>query len=99
MRAGARHDLWCRGALARVWPLLPPRVRSIRWAELRETDRRFRAATVPWPGRGEEEAGEWWRWRVPRLLETEAGDRRERGWPSGWAMMPFPKPDAVRVVG
>ncbi|MGW5637460.1 hypothetical protein [Streptomyces sp. NPDC003832] len=91
------NDIWCRGALARVWPLLPPRVRSLRQPALHELDERFRTATIPWPGRPEE-AGRWWHRRIPRRLEAEADDPRDRGWPSGWAMMCFPKPDEVHVI-
>ncbi|MET9516517.1 hypothetical protein [Streptomyces sp. NPDC002994] len=90
------NDIWCRGELAEVWPLLPPRVRSVRQPELDALDGRFRSATIAWPGRTEER-GVWWKWRIPRLLEAEAGDRCERGWPLGWDMMPFPKPVAVKV--
>ncbi|GLV88424.1 hypothetical protein Slala03_81130 [Streptomyces lavendulae subsp. lavendulae] len=91
------NDIWCRTALAHVWPLLPPRVQSAWQPRLHELDGRFRAATVQWPGRGGDE-GHWWKWRIPRLLEAEAGDPCKGGWPSGWEMMPFPKPDSVQVV-
>ncbi|MEU0395769.1 hypothetical protein ABZ208_23890 [Streptomyces sp. NPDC006208] len=91
------NDIWCRSALARVWTLLPPRVREIRRPELSGLDDRFRAATIPWPGR-DDESGRWWTWRVPRILEAEYDDRCEGGWPLGWDMMPFPKPDSVTVV-
>ncbi|MES5818241.1 hypothetical protein [Streptomyces sp. RG80] len=90
------NDLWCRGALARVWPRLPERVRALRQPELDACDDRFRAATVPWPDRAE--GGRWWDRRIPRRLETEAGQPRRQGWPMGWDMMPFPKPDEVDVV-
>ncbi|MFI1647145.1 hypothetical protein ACH4XT_09400 [Streptomyces avidinii] len=89
-------DIWCRTTLARVWPLLPPRVRSARQPRLHELDERFRAATIGWPDRGGEE--QWWLWRVPRLLVTEPGDPYDGGWPAGWVRMPFPKPDSVRVI-
>lgn len=46
------NDIWCRSALARVWPLLPPRVQFIQQSALHELDERFRAATIQWPGRG-----------------------------------------------
>jgi hypothetical protein len=91
------HDLWCREALAGAWPSLPSRVRAIRQPELDRLDSRFRTATLPWPGRAEE-PGRWWRRRVPRILEAEAGEARRQGWPVGWSMMPFPKPDDVEVV-
>ncbi|MFF2522561.1 hypothetical protein [Streptomyces liangshanensis] len=91
------NDIWCRGALARVWRLLPPRVGSVAEPRLHQLDERFRAATIPWPGRADD-GGRWWTWRIPRLLEAEDGDPCERGWPSGWDMMPFPKPDSVHVV-
>lgn len=91
------NDIWCRSALARVWPLLPPRVQTLRRPELDELDTRFRTATIPWPGQGEE-PGRWWKRRVPRILEAEAGERRWQGWPMGWDVMPFPKPDGVEVV-
>ena len=41
------NDVWCRTALAKVWPLLPTRVRQIRQPELDELDGRFRAVSVP----------------------------------------------------
>ncbi|MFF6776577.1 hypothetical protein ACFY8W_23905 [Streptomyces sp. NPDC012637] len=91
------NDLWCRDALARVWPHLPPRVAALRLPELAELDRRFRAATTSWPGEGDENQ-RWWHRRVPRTLAAEAGGQRLRGWPSGWGMLPFPKPGCVRVV-
>ncbi|WP_405791043.1 hypothetical protein OG753_31585 [Streptomyces sp. NBC_00029] len=90
------NDISCRSTLADVWPLLPPRVRSARQPRLDELDERFRAATIEWPGRGDEE--QWWMWRIPRLLVIEPGDPYEGGWPAGWTMMPFPKPDSVRVI-
>ena len=91
------NDLWCRGALANVWPLLPPRVRSIRQPELDGIDGRYRRATVPWPDRPQHGAG-WWTWRVPRRLEVEASQRRGSDWPWGWETLPFPRPDTVDVV-
>ncbi|MFD7555398.1 hypothetical protein [Streptomyces sp. NPDC059533] len=90
-------DLACRDALGRAWPLLPPRVRAIRRPELDELDGRFRAATVPWPGRPEE-PHQWWRYRIPLVVEAEAGLPRPGGWPLGWEVLPFPKPAGVRVV-
>ncbi|MEU5317526.1 hypothetical protein AB0G67_12480 [Streptomyces sp. NPDC021056] len=90
------NDLWCRGALARVWPRLPERVRALRQPELDAYDDRFRAATVPWPDLAE--GGRWWDRRIPRRLDVEAGEARWQGWPMGWDMMPFPKPDEVDVV-
>lgn len=50
------NDIWCRSALARVWPLLPPRVQFIQQSALHELDGRFRAATIQWPGRGRKRA-------------------------------------------
>ncbi|MGW6599015.1 hypothetical protein [Streptomyces sp. NPDC055036] len=91
------NDIFCRCALARVWPLLPPRVRSSRQTELDGIDGRFREATVSWPVRDADE-GDWWRWRIPRRLEAEAGDPCNQGWPSGWDVMSFPKPDSVQVI-
>ena len=91
------NDIWCRDALARVWPLLPPRVLSIRQPELDGIDERYRRATVPWPDRPEDGAG-WWTWRVPRRLEVEASERRGPDWPLGWETMPFPRPDTVEVI-
>lgn len=46
-----------------------------------------------------EEDSRWWEWRIPRLLLTEDAERLDRGWPVEWSMMPFPKPESVRVVG
>lgn len=91
------NDLWCRSALGRVWPLLPPRVQAIRGPELDRIDDRFRAATIAWPDR-EEEPGQWWMWRIPRVLEAAPGEPRWQGWPMGWDVMPFPKPETVEVV-
>ncbi|MFE5558034.1 hypothetical protein [Streptomyces sp. NPDC056544] len=90
------YEIWCRTRLARVWPLLPPQFRSAQKPALDELDGRFRAATIEWPGRGGEE--QWWLWRFPRLLGVEPGDSYDGGWPAGWVRMPFPKPDAVRVI-
>ncbi|MFD0271586.1 hypothetical protein ACFVGY_34190 [Streptomyces sp. NPDC127106] len=91
------NDLWCRTALAKVWRLLPPRVRTIRQPELDELDARFRTATIPWPDR-DENPHQPWELRIPRILETEPAEGRLRGWPMGWGMLPFPKPDEVEVV-
>ncbi|CAM5544037.1 hypothetical protein [Streptomyces aurantiogriseus] len=91
------NDLFCRTQLAAVWRLLPEKVRTARQAELEALDERFRAATIPFPGH-EQLTGQWWTWRVPRVLEVEPGLPRHRGWPMGWEMMPFPKPDQVDVV-
>ncbi|MEV7738936.1 hypothetical protein AB0O75_44015 [Streptomyces sp. NPDC088921] len=91
------HDLWCRNALAGVWPLLPSRVRAIRQPELDVIDVRYRRATIPWPDRPEESA-RWWTRRVPRRLEIEAAEQRNPDWPLGWEMMPFPRPASVEVV-
>lgn len=84
-----RNAIWCRSALARVWPLLPLRVRSIRQREVNRIDERYRQATVPWPGRPEDGAG-WWDRRVPRRLEGEASEHREGDWPWGWEQRHFP---------
>ncbi|MFI2508769.1 hypothetical protein [Streptomyces sp. NPDC018972] len=91
------NDLSCRDALARVWPLLSPRVRTVRQPELDGIDDRYRRATIPWPGRPEQGA-RWWTWRVPRILEVEASEQRDPDWPLGWEMMPFPRPASVAVV-
>ncbi|WP_145910021.1 hypothetical protein [Kitasatospora viridis] len=90
------HDIWCRTGLARVWPLLPPRVRALRQRELDESDDRFREVTVPWPDQVADR-GEWWMRRIPRLLDCEPEERLDRGWPTGWEMMPFPRPDGVEL--
>ncbi|MEU8894127.1 hypothetical protein [Streptomyces sp. NPDC048442] len=47
------NDLECRTTFARIWPLLPPRVRAVRQPELDGIDERFRKSTVEWPGQGE----------------------------------------------
>ncbi|MFI8823914.1 hypothetical protein [Streptomyces sp. NPDC053431] len=91
------NDLWCRSSLAKIWPMLPARVQEIRRPELDAFDERYRRATVPWPGRSEVGAN-WWTWRVPRRLVVEASELRGEGWPLGWDMMPFPRPDSVEVV-
>ncbi|MEV5973119.1 hypothetical protein [Streptomyces sp. NPDC051921] len=91
------NDTWCRDALARVWPLLPPRVRELRRPELDALDARFRTATIAWPDRSEEPP-RWWEYRIPRILRAEPGERRRLGWTEGWAMLPFPKPAEVEVV-
>ncbi|MFI8266632.1 hypothetical protein [Streptomyces sp. NPDC085665] len=90
-------DLACRTALARLWRLLPPRVRAIRQPELDEIDRRFHSTTVGWPGRNEQE-GQWWLRRVPRRLEAETARRSAHGWHMGWDVMAFPKPEAVQIA-
>ncbi|MDT0485381.1 MULTISPECIES: hypothetical protein [Streptomyces] len=91
------NDVWCRGALARVWRLLPSRVRVIRQRELDVLDGRFRAATVGRPDR-DDESHQWWVHRIPQILEAVPGEPRWQGWPMGWDVMPFPKPDSVEVV-
>ncbi|MFD8790768.1 hypothetical protein [Streptomyces vinaceus] len=91
------NDLGCRTALAHVWRLLPPRVRAIRQPELDAIDLRFHATTVGWPGRDDQE-GQWWLRRVPRRLEAETARRSTHGWPMGWDVMAFPKPDAVEIA-
>ncbi|MFI8390045.1 hypothetical protein [Streptomyces sp. NPDC085540] len=90
------NEIWSRTTLADVWPLLPPHFRSAQQPRLDELDERFRAATIEWPGRSGEE--QWWLRRFPRLLGIEPGDSYDGGWPAGWVRMPFPKPDAVRVI-
>ncbi|MFF4543731.1 hypothetical protein [Streptomyces sp. NPDC001435] len=92
------HDIWCRTRLARLWPVLPAEIRTAQKPLLDRIDEQFRAATVPWPGREGERGFGWWHRRVPRLLESEPGEVLDGGWPLGWEMMPFPKPDEVRVV-
>ncbi|MEU8139556.1 hypothetical protein [Streptodolium elevatio] len=91
------NDIWCRGVLAKIWPMLPARVREIRQPELESIDERYRRATIPWPGRPEDGFG-WWTWRVPRRLGVEASEQRGGDWPLGWEMMPFPRPESVEVV-
>ncbi|MFJ8018348.1 hypothetical protein [Streptomyces sp. NPDC096339] len=91
------NDTWCRSVLARIWPMLPARVREIRGPELDAIDERYRRATVPWPGRPEDGA-DWWTWRVPRRLMVEASDQRGEDWPADWGMMPFPRPASVEVI-
>ncbi|MFF0390051.1 hypothetical protein ACFYS8_15400 [Kitasatospora sp. NPDC004615] len=92
------NDLGCRTTPAEEWPQLAAAVREAWEPELRGLDERFRAATIPWPGHGDGD-GQWWMWRIPRLIYAEPGERcDERGWPAGWDMMPFAKPDAVRVI-
>lgn len=91
------NDLGCRTALARLWRLLPPRVRAVRQRELEEIDRRFRSATVDWPGHDDPE-GLWWLRRVPRRLDAETSGRSAHGWPLGWEVMAFPKPEAVEIT-
>lgn len=90
------NDVWCRHVLAAVWSRLPPRVRDANQPELDRADARFIAATIPWPGHEDED--EWWEWRIPRLLCVFADEGYESGWPGGWGMMPFPKPDSVDVA-
>ena len=90
------NDVWCRSALARVWPLLPERVRQIRQGELDGLDDRFRAATVPRSGHDADES-QWYLWRIPRLLQADPTEPLERGWPTGWDL-PFPKPGTIKVV-
>lgn len=91
------NDLGCRTALAQIWRLLPPRVRAIRQPQLDEIDRRFHASTVGWPGRDDQE-GQWWLRRVPRRLEAETAQRSTHGWPMGWEVMTFSKPEAVEIT-
>jgi hypothetical protein len=91
------HEMGCRHELARLWPLLPAAARDERRPLLDLVDERFRAVTVPWPGK-DTEADPWWSERIPRVLEAADGDTDERGWPRGWPV-PHPVPDGVRVVG
>ncbi|MFI0205336.1 MULTISPECIES: hypothetical protein [Streptomyces] len=91
------NDIWCRTALARLWPRLPARLRAARQRELEGADDRYRSATVGWPGRPEEGAL-WWTRRVPRLLEVESSEQRDPHWPLGWETLPFPRPASVQVV-
>lgn len=91
------NELECRTALARLWRLLPPRVRAVRQSELDEIDRRFRSTTVGWPGHDDHE-GQWWLRRVPRRLEAETARRSAHGWPLGWEVMAFPRPEAVEIT-
>lgn len=91
------NDVFSRGALARVWPLLPDRLAHLWHRELDALDARFRAATIAWPGHAENEL-EWWSRRIPRRLEAEADDPLDRGWPMGWDMMPFPRPVEIEIV-
>ncbi|MET9693442.1 hypothetical protein ABZY81_34225 [Streptomyces sp. NPDC006514] len=91
------NDLGCRTALAHLWRLLPPRVRAVRQPELDAIDARFRSATVGWPGHDDQE-GRWWLRRVPRRLDAETTRRSTHGWPLGWEVMEFPKPEAVEIT-
>ena len=91
------NDVWCRDALFRVWPLLPERVQNSWHVELGALDGRFRAATIQWPGHSGDEA-RWWHKRIPRLLAAEPGERLVRGWPLGWDMIMFPRPESIDVV-
>jgi hypothetical protein len=72
-------------------------VQALRRLELDELGARFRTATIPWPD-PDENPRRWWERRIPRILEAERGEGRLRGWPMGWGMLPFPKPDEVTVV-
>ncbi|WP_338693948.1 hypothetical protein V2W30_04915 [Streptomyces sp. Q6] len=92
------NDLECRTALARIWRLLPPRVRAIRQPELDGIDERFRSSTVGWPGQGDRGL-RWWLHRVPRQIEAEIPDLNAQGWPMGWDVLPFPRPGAVEITG
>jgi hypothetical protein len=91
------NDLECRTALARIWPLLPPRVRAIRQPELDGIDERFRSSTVGWPG-PDDLGFRWWLRRVPRCIEAESHERNAQDWPMGWDVLPFPRPEAVVVT-
>jgi len=93
------NDIWCRSVLAKIWPMLPARVQETRQPELDSLDQRYRRATIAWPGHAEDDAAAaWWTRRVPRRLEVEAPEQRGEGWPPGWEMMPFPRPDSVEVI-
>lgn len=92
------HDAWCRRSLAHLWPnLTEPLQRRLR-PVLGGLDVRFRAATVPWPDTDATLEGEWWTRRIPRLLEPESRVVYRNGWPAGWDMLPFPRPDSVSVI-
>ncbi|SEL50175.1 hypothetical protein [Streptacidiphilus jiangxiensis] len=92
------HDRWCRTTLGQVWPLLPARVREMRQPMLDALDDRFRAATVAWPEQ-ELRVAPWWTLRIPRRLAPESEEGvSDHGWPWGWDMMPFPRPDEVEIV-
>ncbi|QDY80363.1 hypothetical protein [Streptomyces qinzhouensis] len=91
------NDIWCRDILASIWPIIPARVQEIGQLELHSIDERYRRATILWPGHAEGEA-RWWIWRVPRLLEVDPSEQRGKDWPLGWEMMPFPRPDSVKVI-
>ncbi|WP_326577010.1 hypothetical protein OIE69_29785 [Actinacidiphila glaucinigra] len=92
------HDAWCRRSLARLWPNLPEAVERSLQPVLDGLDVRFRAATVPWPDIHGAHEGEWGTRRIPRLLEPESGELYRNGWPDGWDMLPFPRPDSVSVI-
>ena len=70
------NDMSCRGRLAAAWPLLTPRVRDARQAELDAADARFMAATVPGPDSSgpDESDGAWWEDRRPTLLVGELAE-------------------------
>jgi len=89
------NDTWCRGVLESVWSRLPAQVRAAGQAQLERADAQFIAATFPWPDH--EDETKWWQWRFPRELGVFPDEGYESGWPPGWAMMPFPKPDEVGV--
>ena len=89
------NDTWCRRVLAAVWARLPVQVRDAGQAQLTRADAQFIAATIPWPNH--EDEAKWWQWRIPRELGAYPDEGYESGWPPGWAMMPFPKPDEVKV--
>lgn len=93
------NDVWTRTFIAKAWPLLTGQERMDRQTELRELDNRFRATTVPWPIAVQDD-GEWWRRRIPRYLADDdpAPYERINGWPYGWDMLGFPKPDEVQIV-
>lgn len=92
------NDCSCRDRLMETLPTLSEQAAAAVRAQLDVLDERFLAATIPWPGH-EAGHGRWWLRRVPRVLEPDVGERYTAGWPLGWEMLPFPKPDSVRVVG
>ncbi|MBC9716335.1 hypothetical protein H9Y04_27745 [Streptomyces sp. TRM66268-LWL] len=77
------NELVCRDWLHAAWPLLTPRVREVRQAELDEWDRRFVAATLPRrkaDGLPAGMDGRWWHDRYPRRITGERGHDLPPGW-------------------
>ncbi|MEZ0114910.1 hypothetical protein ABH920_008945 [Catenulispora sp. EB89] len=89
------NETWCRGVLAPVWSRLPAQVRDVGQAQLKRADAQFIAATIPWPNH--EDETKWWKWRIPRELGAYPDEGYGSGWPPGWAMVPFAKPDEAAV--